>query len=135
MCVLSWKDNALLMLFPIGSMFFTYHLFMLSDKVGSWRERAISLIAFCVILGMNVVMFIVYINLSNTLELKRRNSIFQLEIDLYNKHIKKKENVMVEFRKSKHDLKHKLIFLLELLRNKEYEELEDYVKNLIDLKS
>lgn len=135
MCVLSWKDNALLMLFPVGSMFFTYHLFMLSDKVGSWRERTISLIAFCAILGMNVVMFIVYINLSNTLELKRRNSIFQLEIDLYNEYIKEKENAMVEFRKSKHDLKHKLIFLLELLKNKEYEELEDYVKDLIDLKS
>lgn len=135
MSILSWKDNALLMLFPMGSMFFTYHLFKLSDRVGTLREYIVSLVAFVTILIMNIVMFIIYIKLSNSLELKRKNSIFQLEIDLYNEHIKEKENAMIEFRKLKHDLKHKLIFLLELLNNKEYDKLKKYIEDLVDLKS
>lgn len=135
MSILSWKDNALLMLFPMGSMFFTYHLFILSDRVGTLRENIVSLIAFITILIINVIMFIVYIKLSNSLELKRKNSIFQLEIDLYSEHIKEKENAMIEFRKLKHDLKHKLIFLLELLNNEEYDKLKSYIEDLMDLKS
>lgn len=135
MNVLSWKDNALLMLFPMGSMFFTYQLFVLSDKVGTTRDHIISLTASVMVFVMNLIMFIVYIKLSNSLKLEREKSIYQLELDLYNEHMKEKENAMIEFRKRKHDLKHQLIFLLELLKDKEYAQLQDYVEELVDLKS
>lgn len=135
MNVLSWKDNARLMVLPIGSMFFTYHLFSLSAKTGTQSDVAISLVAFVMILMINIVMFSVYIKLSESLELKRENSIFQLEIDLYNEHMKEKENAMLEFRKSKHDLKNKLIYLLDLMREHQYSEMEHYIEDLVDLKT
>lgn len=133
--ILSWKDNALLMALPVGSMFLTYHLFMLSYKMGAESDVFVSFLAFLAILIINIVMFAVYIKLSDSLEVKHENSIYQLEINLYNEHIKEKEAAMSEFRKSKHDLKNKLIFLLDLLRDKKYGEMEEYIKDLVDLKS
>lgn len=133
--VLSRKGNVLLLLLPIGSMFFTYHLFMLCYKSGTLRDKIVSLVAFASILAVNIIMFIIYIKLSESLELKRKNSIFQLEIALYDEHIKERENAMIEFKKSRHDLKNRLIFLLELLKDKKMDEAQSYVEDLIDLKS
>ncbi len=135
MNILSWKDNARLMILPIGSMFFTYHLFSLSARTGTQGDVIISLVAFVLILIVNIVMFSLYIKLSESLELKRENSIYQLEIDLYNEHMKEKENAMLEFRKSKHDLKNKLIYLLDLLKERQYAKMEQYIEDLVDLKT
>lgn len=131
---LSWKENALLMVMPVGSMFFTYHLFNLTNKAGTNGDICVSLVVFGAILMMNIVIFVIYIRLSENLQVKHENEIYQLEIDLYNEHTKEKEEAMSEFRKSKHDLKHKLIFLLDLLKEKRYEETEKYIVELIDMK-
>ena len=129
---LSWHYNTMLMVLPTGSMFIAMHLFTISSKSGEEKYIRTSLISFVVILIVNIVMFQIYIKLSDNLELKRKNSIYQLEIELYNEHIKEKENTMLEFRRAKHDLKHQMIYLLELSENKEYEKLEKQLKKLID---
>ena len=131
---LSWKENAKLMILPVGSMFIAHHMFTMSNKIGEVEEIWTSLFSFSAILVINIIMFKIYIKLSESYELKHKNSIFKLELDLYYEHMQEKEYVMKEFRKSKHDLKHQLVYLLQLTENREYEQLEDYLKKLIDLK-
>lgn len=133
--VFSWKNNVLLLLLPLASMFITYHLFMLCDKVGNLTDKIISIGIFISILVIDIVTFIIYIKISDGLELKRKNSIYQLEIDLYNEQIKEKENAMINFQKSRHDLKNKLIFLLDLVKDKKMSEAQTYIEELIDLRS
>lgn len=87
-----------------------------------------------VILGVNVKMFQMYIKLSENLELKQKNANAQLQLDLYKEHVKEKEITMQEFRQARHDLKHQLVYLMELLETKEYGEMEEYLKQLIDWK-
>lgn len=65
------------------------------------------------------------------LELKHTNSIFQLQFDLYHMHAKEQENTLIELRKARHDLKHQLVYLMELSEQKEYKQLEDYLKQLV----
>lgn len=129
---LSWYYNVMLMSLPMGSMFIAYHLFMVSSKIEEVKYVRVSLLLFVVILIVNIMMFQIYIRLSDNLELKRKNSIYQLEIDLYNEHIKEKESTMLEFRRAKHDMKHQIIYLLELSENKEYKKLDEHLKNLIE---
>lgn len=131
---LSWKENAMLMMLPVGSMFIAHHMFTMSYKIGEMVGIGTSLFSFTAILVINIIMFKVYIKLSESYELKHKNSIFMLELDLYYEHMREKEYVMKEFRKSKHDLKHQLIYLLQLTENREYEQLENYLRKLIDLK-
>ena len=133
--IFSWKENAMLMVIPVCSMFFSHHLFTLTYKAGTANDIVISFAAFIAILSMNLMFFRILIKLSESLEIRRENSIFQLEIDLFNKHIAEKENAMEEFRKSKHDLKHKLLYARQLLIEEKYTELEDYIGELIDLRT
>lgn len=129
---LSWNYNAMLMSLPIGSMFMAYHLFTISGKINEVKYVRVSLVLFVVILIVNVVMFRIVIKLSHNLELKRKNTIYQLEISLYSEHIKERESALLEFRQVRHDMKHQIIYLLELSESKEYEKLEEYLKQLID---
>lgn len=129
---LPWNYNAMLLSLPAGSMFMAYHLFVLSSKVEKVQYILVSFVIAIIILIVNIVMFRIYMKLSDSLELKHRNSIYQLEIDLYNAHIKEKESAMEEFRQARHDLKHQVIYLLDLSEKKEYDQLEIYLKQLIN---
>lgn len=131
----SWKHNSILMMVPLGSMFFSYHLFILSAKSEEKSDWWISVIAFVVLLIVVALIFVMYLKLIDAYEMKRKNDIFKLELDLYLEHMKEKENTMLEIRKTKHDLKHKLTYMLELSKNKEYEKLETYIEETADLKS
>lgn len=129
---LPWNYNAMLLSLPAGSMFMAYHLFVLSSKVEEIQYILVSFVIVIIVLIVNIVMFRIYMKLSDSLELKRKNSIYQLEIDLYNAHIKEKESAMMEFRQARHDLKHQIIYLLDLAEKKEYDQLEVYLKQLIN---
>lgn len=129
---LPWNYNAMLLLLPTGSMFMAYHLFVLSSKVEEVRYILVSFLIAIIILMINIMIFAIYMKLSDNLELKHKNSIYQLQIDLYNSHIKEKESAMMEFRQARHDLKHQIIYLLDLSEKKEYGKLELYLKKLIN---
>lgn len=131
----SWKHNGILMMIPLGCMFFAYHLFILSAKSEEKSDRWISVIAFVVLLIVIALIFVMYLKLIDAYEMKRKNDIFKLELDLYLEHMKEKENTMLEIRRTKHDLKHKLTYMLELSKNKEYQKLEKYMEEVADLKS
>ncbi|MCM1286875.1 MAG: GHKL domain-containing protein [Clostridium sp.] len=131
----SWKYNGILMMIPLGCMVFSYHLFMLSAKSEEKSDLWISVIVFVILLVVVSFIFLMYIKLIDAYELKRKNDIFKLELDLYLEHMKEKESTMLEIRKTKHDLKHKLTYMLELSKNKEYEKLETYIAEVADLKS
>lgn len=131
---LSWKEHALLMLFPTGSMFFTYHLFMLSVRNGTQWDHLVSFAAFAAVLLSNILVFVIYIKLSDNMELEKQNSLYQLELDLCNEHMREKENAMEQMQKLRHDLRYHMIFGLELLNHKEYDKLRNFMENLMDLK-
>lgn len=131
----SWKYNGVLMLIPLGCMFFSYHLFMLSAKSEDKKDLWVSLVAFLVLLIVISLIFVMYIKLLDAYEMKRKSDLIRLELDLYMEHMKEQETAMTEFRKARHDLKHKLFYLAELSKNREYDKLECYMEELADLTS
>lgn len=129
---LPWKYNATMMSLPIGSMIITYYMFWLNILADDVRYIYVSFVMFFVLMLVNAMMFRIYRKLFDNLELKRKNAIYQLEIDLYVTHIKEKESAMMDLRQTRHDLKHQIIYLLELSEKKEYAQLEDYLKHLAE---
>ena len=81
---------------------------------------------------INILIFYVYLKLSEDFELRQKNIAYEQEIYLYSKHIEEKEHSMLEFRKVKHDLKNQLIFLLDRCKKNEYEELEIFLQEMIE---
>lgn len=131
----SWRYNGVLMMLPLGCMFFSYHLFMLSAKSDEQMDFLITIAAFVAILTVIFLIFFMYIRLADAYELKRRNDILNLEIALYTEHMQEKETTMEQFRKSKHDLKHKLLYLLDMVKEKNYSNLEKYIEELVQYQS
>ena len=124
--------NMILVLIPLGSMFVVYTSFFMSAN--SQRSFSVlwSFASLVIMLFINILIFTIYLKLSEDMELRQKNVVCKQEIDLYNKHIEEKENSMLEFRKARHDLKNQLIFLLERCEKKEYKEEEQFLEQLIE---
>ena len=130
----SWKYNGILMMIPIGFTLFSYQLFLLCSKVGTSKEIIISVVVFVRLMISMFVIFFMYIKLIDSYEINRKNEIYKLELALHTEYIKEKESLMSEFKKAKHDLKHNLLYMMELTNNCEYEKLEQYIRDIADLK-
>ena len=124
--------SMILILIPLGSMFVVYTSFFMSAESGKILDIVWSFASLLILFLINIMVFTIYLKLSEDLELRQKNIVYEQEIYLYNKHIEEKENSMLEIRKAKHDLKNQLIFLLERCEKKEYEELEQFLQELIE---
>lgn len=124
--------NMILVLIPLGSMFVVYTSFFMSANSQKSFSVLWSFASLVIMLFINILIFTIYLKLSEDMELREKNVVCKQEIDLYNRHIEEKENSMLEFRKAKHDLKNQLIFLLERCEKKEYKEVELFLEQLIE---
>jgi len=114
-----------------GSMYVVYDSFMMRCHSGGDINIFSSFMTLFVMLIINFLIFKLYLHLSENLELKRNNLVFEQAIDLYDIHIKEKENSAKEFRRIRHDLKNQLIYLKELLKEGKYNELYECLVKLI----
>lgn len=120
-----------LLIVPVGSMYVVYNLFMMSSKLYKGDHIFSSFISLIIMTGLNILVFIIYLRISEYLELRNSNAIYKQEIELCNKHIEEKTNVMVEWRRVRHDLKNQLLYLLELSINDEREKLNVVLEKMI----
>lgn len=134
-CELSWKTDMILMLLPVGSMFLAYQIFMADYRLEQSGITQSSILSIFIILAINIVVFSIYIRLSENLELKHKNMVYETEFDLLDKHMKEKEEAMLEFRRKRHDLKHQMLGVLQLLDENQYDHLRNRIIELANLKS
>jgi two-component system, LytTR family, sensor histidine kinase AgrC len=124
--------NMILIIIPLGSMFVVYTSFAMSVANPKLIHILWSFASLLIMLLINIIIFTIYLKLSENLELRKKNIVYKQEIDLYSMHIEEKEHSMQEFHKARHDLKNQLIYLLQLSENKNYIELEQFLENLIE---
>lgn len=132
---LPWKTNVMLMLLPVGSIFLGDTIFTAAYELQKPGYRLLSIISVLILIIINIVVFRFYIKLSENLELKYKNSIYETEFELLNKHLEERELAVEEFRRKRHDLKHAMVELLQLAKSEEYEQLCSQIEELADLKS
>lgn len=130
---LSWKINCLLIIIPIGSMKIIQSIFLKSYIINILGIEGIVCI-FCILI-MNAIVFIIYNRLSENLEIKYKNKLYEKEFELLSVHEKEKETYMSEFRQQRHDLKHRMTELLLLLQEKQYDKVENSIRKLADIGS
>lgn len=132
---LSWKTNLKMMLLPIGSMFLAHRIFYAQYEMGIKGFYPNTIFSIVILFGLNVVVFNIYIQLSENLELQRKNAIYEKEFQLLERHMHEKESMMQEIRVKRHDLKHQMLKLLTLLQKGEYGKLESDMKQMAELES
>lgn len=132
---LSWKTNLKMMILPIGSMFLTHRIFYAQYEMGIKGFYPNTIFSIVILFGLNVIVFNIYIQLSENLELQRKNAIYEKEFQLLERNMHEKESMMQEIRVKRHDLKHQMLNLLALLQKGEYGKLESDMKQMAELES
>ena len=59
--------------------------------------------------------------------------VYEQQLNLCTQHMKEKENVMLEFRNARHDMKQQLIYLEHLLENNKSLEAEKHLKKMLEI--
>ena len=133
--IFSWKTYFKILLLPMGSMFLAYRIFYSQYEMGIKGFYLKTIISILILLSINIIMFNIFAQLSENLELKRKTSIYEQEFVLLEQHMHEREELMKEFRVKKHDLKHQMLNLLMLLHEKDYDTLEKDIEKLAELDS
>lgn len=130
---LSNKYNIIFLMIPVGSMFVVYNIFILSSSISGNQHIRESLTSSLLILLINIIIFKLYINLSKEKELQKYNTVYEQQLELCNQHMREKEDVMMNMRNAKHDMKQHFIVLMEMLENNENQLATEYLGKLVDM--
>lgn len=129
---ISNKENLLLLMIPIGSMYVMYNIFTLNINVENGQRISESVTSLLLMMAINIIIFNLYLKLSKEKELEKHNTVYEQQLELCNRHIYENETIMKDFRNARHNLKQHFIVLIEMLEDKENKEASDYLRKLID---
>lgn len=126
------KYDIILLVNLIGSMYVVYNLFMMSISENNVHLKE-SLISSLVVFTINIITFKLYQGLSRQKELEKYNLVYEQQLNLCMQHMREKEDVMLEFRNARHDMKQQLIYLEHLLENNRSLEAEKHLKKMLEI--
>lgn len=129
---LSKEYNMLLLLIPCSSMYIVTNIFIITAQMHTKNNVILAIISTCIIFAMNITIFIIYSKLSDEMELKRINSLYQQQLISYDIYLKEKEESTAEKRSLHHDLKQHFIYIAGLAKMQNYTEIITYIKKVLD---
>lgn len=129
---LPFKYSIMLVLIPTGSIYIMNNIFMLGFAINSNNSRLDSVITSIILLGMNALIFYIYIRLTEDLRLRRINSVYEQQLELCERHQHERELSMLQLRDAKHNMKNNLISILAYAENKDYDKIVEFVNEIMD---
>lgn len=125
------KYSILLVLIPTGSIYIMDNIFMLSFTADDNHARFNSVIAAIILLGMNVLIFYIYMKLADDLCLRRMTSIYEQQLELCERHQQEREISILQFRDAKHNMKNNLVSILAYAVNRDYEKIIAFINEIL----
>ena len=125
------KHWLILLVIPLGSVFILNTLFVSSESTYRRENMIFSLISSILILGLNLLVFRIYEDLSEKFELQKQQSIFQKELDFYKNQMEEREETFSNIRKMKHDINNYFICLDNYLKKGEIEKATKYINFML----
>lgn len=126
---LSVKYEIILLMVIVGNMLVVYNIFSLGIKYDSLINPLITLF---IMLILNVLTFQVYLKLAEVMEIRTANAVYEQQLEMCTIHMQEKENLMLEFRNARHDMKQHMIVMIEYLENNEIDKAKEYLANFVE---
>lgn len=123
--------SIMLVLIPMGSIYIMNNVFMLGFTVNNNHTRINSAITVIILLGMNVLIFYIYMKLADDLRLRRMTSVYEQQLELCERHQQEREISTLQLRDVKHNMKNNLVSILAYAENKEYEKIIRFVNEIM----
>ena len=125
------RYSILLVLIPTGSIYIMNNIFMLGFANNTGRTRINSTFTVLILLGMNILIFYVYMKLADDLRLRRMAAVYEQQLELCERHQQERELSMLQLRDIKHNMKNNLISILAYAENKEYEKMTGFIEEIM----
>lgn len=121
----------IILLIPVGSIYIMHHIFLISAAHNEYVIFSAS--ASFLLLVVNYVIFEVYDWISRDAELREQNRLYAQQLELCNQQAQERENLYLEIRRIRHDLKNHLSGLLGMVQTGQYSEAEKYIMQMLDV--
>lgn len=126
------RYSFMLVLIPIGSIYIMNNIFMLGYKLHSNRANIQSAVTAVILLGVNVLVFYIYIKLADDLQLRRMTSVYEQQLDLCERHQQERELSILRLRDMRHNMKNNLVSILTYAENGDNEKIIRFVNEIME---
>ena len=126
------RYSFMLVLIPIGSIYIMNNIFMLGYKLHSNRANIQSAVTAVILLGVNVLVFYIYIKLADDLQLRRMTSVYEQQLDLCERHQQERELLILRLRDMRHNMKNNLVSILAYAENGDNEKIIRFVNEIME---
>lgn len=126
------RYSFMLVLIPISSIYIMNNIFMFGYKLHSNRTNFQSAITAVILLGVNVLIFYIYMKLADDLQLRRMNSVYEQQLELCERHQHEREFSILQFRDARHNMKNNLISILAYVERGESEKIILFVNEIME---
>lgn len=126
------RYSFMLVLIPIGSIYIMNNIFMLGYRLHSNRANIQSAVTAVILLGVNVLVFYIYIKLADDLQLRRMTSVYEQQLDLCERHQQERELSILQLRDVRHNMKNNLVSILAYAENGDNEKIIGFVNEIME---
>lgn len=125
--------SMVLLIIPCGSIFVVNNTFYMSSvsSIYSLKNTVSAIIVSMIMLFINIIIFNVYIQLASQLELKRCNTVYEQQLNMYEHNLLLRDTEYLKFRKERHNFKNQLVSIIEYAQNEEYDRIINFAKERI----
>ena len=115
-----------------GSVYIMNTVFVLSNGINKESAETYSLVSVVILLLANVLIGYIYIKLADDQQIRRKNTVYEQQLELCERHQEETELAMLQMRDVKHNMKNNLISLLAYAEKGECEKMIDFINEVME---
>lgn len=129
---LSGRYSVGLVFIPAGSIYIMNAVFVLVDEAKKEYAEVYSLISVVILLLVNILVGYIYIKLADDQQIRRKNIVYEQQLELCERHQEETEMAMLQIRDVKHNMRNNLISLLAYAEKGECEKIVAFINDIME---
>ena len=129
---LSGRYGIGLVFIPAGSIYIMNAVFVLADKTQKEYAEVYSLVSVVILLLVNVLIGYIYIKLAGEQQIRRKNTVYEQQLELCERHQEETELATLQMRDVKHNMRNNFISLLAYAEQGECEKMIDFINDVME---
>ena len=115
-----------------GSVYIMNAVFALSNGINKESAETYSLVSVVILLLANALIGYIYIKLADDQQIRRKNTVYEQQLELCERHQEETELAILQMRDAKHNMKNNLISLLAYAEKGECEKMISFINDVME---
>ncbi|MFQ8655473.1 MAG: sensor histidine kinase [Mediterraneibacter gnavus] len=120
-----------LVFIPAGSIYIMNAVFVLADETKKEYAELYSLVSVVILLLVNILAGYIYIKLADDQQIRRKNIVYEQQLELCERHQEETELAMLQMRDVKHNMRNNLISLLAYAEQGECQKMIGFINDVM----